>query len=242
MSLILNLLLLLIVSMIFAIILRSKRQRVPRKQWFSKKTTLSIVGLYILFLLVANVVDAFLPTSSNAMFQPVEQSVLWDYDKQHRHLNEGNPEKVDASYIVDTWTVKASDNQIALKPRTIGELPVYVIVERTSEVGDTAKATLFKGLMVADNFIMPGYTDYVDIQLDQSTLIISSTASNHFELASFKMNPMMHQFTRYSYEDDGFSTSESLPILYLEMPKSMDLLIDESIKMFINELDITSTQ
>lgn len=240
MSLILNLLLLLIVSMIFAVILRSKRQRVPRKQWFSKKTTLSIVGLYILFLLVANVVDAFLPTSSN-MFQPVEKSVLWDYDKQHRHLNEGNPEKVDASYIVDTWTVKASDNQIALKPRTIGELPVYVIVERTSAVGDTATATLFKGTMVADNFILPGYSDYVDIQLDQSTLIISSKASNHFELASFKMNPMMHQFTRYSYEE-GFSTSESLPILYLEMPKSMDLLIDESIKMFINELDITSKQ
>lgn len=241
MSLILNLLLLLIVSMIFAVILRSKRQTVPRKQWFSKKTTFSIVGLYILFLLGANVVDAFLPTSSNAMFQPVEKSVLWDYDKQHRYLNEGNPEKVDASYIVDTWTVKASDNQISLKPRTIGELPVYVIVERTSEVGDTATATLFKGTMVADNFILPGYSDYVDIQLDQSTLIISSNASNHFELASFKMNPMMHQFTRYSYEE-VVSTSESLPILYLEMPKSMDLLMDKSIKMFINELDITSTQ
>lgn len=236
MSLILNFLLLLIVIMILAVILRSRRQRVPHKQWLSKKNTLSIVGFYILLLLVANVADAFLPTSSNAEFQPVEKSVIRDYDKQHRYLNEGNPEKVDASNIIDTWTVKASDNQVAIQTRTTGELPVYVIVERTSAVGDTATATLFKGMMVADNFIMTGYSDHVEIQIDQNTLIISSNANNQYELASFKMNPMMHQFTRYSYEDDGFSTSESMPILYLEIPKKMELVIDESIQSYVNEL------
>lgn len=235
MSIILNLLVLLIVSLIFAVILRSKREGVSGKQWFSKKTTLSIVGVYILLLFVANVADSFLPASNNAVFEPVEKKELRAFDKQYAYLNAGNPEKVDPSYIIDTWNIKASANQIAIKPRTVGELPVYIIVDRTVVEGDSATATLFKGTMVVDNFIMPSYSNHVEIQTEQNTLLISSKASNHYEVASFKMHPMMHQFTRYGFQDDGFSVGESLPVLYVEIPESLNLIIDESIKSYVNE-------
>jgi hypothetical protein len=203
--------------------------RIPRKVSFI------IPFVYLMVIVLATIVLYVVPLNKNVEFQPVDSVELKKFSTDFDHLYSRESDKVDSTYLVKEWVQEVSDDEFYLKPRTIGQMPVLVIIERIPETSNRIESFLYEGKLVMDGFVAQGYGDEVEVNPQGNVLTVSSKGAQSYTLGYFQHDGVMTQFTRKSKDNQGHYSSEWSPILYLKIPESINVTIDESIADQVNE-------
>ena len=234
MTFILPLMLFFLLASILVRITQNKDGRPPIS--FSRRTGLYMSFGYVLILVVAAVVVKILPVSDETLFQPVDQAEFGQYKAAYSEFQEGRMDSVNSPFIVRKWHQLISDNQLLIKPRTVGSMPVKVVIERIPGDSDTIDTFVFDGKLIMDDYEVQGYTEEIVIEPQANVLTVWERETPSYVLSYFEHDGVMTQFTSDTSFENNHTTSEWRPILYLKIPESIEVTIDESIKDQVTEL------
>jgi len=234
MTFLLPLMLFFLLASILVRITQDKNARQPIS--FSRRTGLYISFGYVLVLVVASVVVKVLPASDETEFSQLDQAEFGLYKEAYTEFQVGRMDSFDSPYIVRKWHQLISDNQLLIKPRTVGSMPVKVVIERIPGNSDTIDTFVFEGKLIMDDYEVQGYTESVIISPKANVLTVWNRETPSYDLSYFEHDRVMTQFTSDTSFENNHTTSEWRPILYLKIPESIEVTIDESIKDQVTEL------
>jgi len=228
--------LLLIILLTYGLVQVSKRNKTRPKFRISRKMSLFIPIGYMVVLVIATVIIYVIPVNKESEYQPVEQSSVDMYNDNYTLLHEGKLDEVNPTFIIREWHQGVTDQKLLIKTQTLGGIPVSIIIERIPGNSDIIDSFLFEGKLIMDDFEVKGYNDDVIISPNANEIIIWDKGVRSFKLAYFQYDMIMTQFTSGRSYDNNHSTAEWQPTLYLKVPESIEVTIDESIKEQVIEL------
>lgn len=226
---------LLLILLIYGLVQIVKKNKVKGKVWISRKFSTVIPLGYIVVLVVSAAIIHFIPNKEESTFLPVNQKELDEYSESYTNIYEGEFESINPSLLIRQWQQTVSDNKLFIKPRTLGGMPVNIVIERIPGDSDTIDSFLFAGKLVMDDYEVRGYKNQTVITAKANELTISNKGQNSFSLSYFTQDVIMTQFTSDTPFDRSHSTGEWPPILYLKIPDLIDVKIDDSIKDHVTE-------
>jgi hypothetical protein len=208
---------------------RKPHVRLPRK------VSVYILMSYLVVIVVATFVLYFIPLNENSEFQSIDQEEVNRFTSSFVSLYEGKFEDVDSRYLIKEWVQEVSNDKFYLKPKTLGQMPVLVTIERIPGDSNRIEAFLYEGKLIMNGYEAKDFNKHIKIDQSENVLTISSTGSRSYDLANFEYDMFTTQFTKKDSESHRNSSSEWSPRLHLKIPESINVTIDESIAHQVNE-------
>jgi len=200
-----------------------------------RKVSVYILMSYFVVIVLATFVLYFIPLNENSEFQSIDQEEVNRFTSSFVSLYEGKFEDVDSRYLMKEWIQEVSNDEFYLKPKTLGQLPVLVTIERIPGNSNRIEAFLYEGKLIMNGYEAKDFNKHIKIDQSENVLTISSTGTRSYDLAYFEYDMFSTQFTKKDSESHRNSSSEWSPRLHLKIPESINVTIDESIAHQVNE-------
>ena len=200
-----------------------------------RKVSVYILMSYFVVIVIATFVLYFIPLNENSVFQSIDQEEVNRYTSSFVSLNEGEFEDVDSKYLIKEWVQEVSNDEFYLKPKTLGQMPVLVTIERIPGDSNRIEAFLYEGKLIMNGYEAKDFNKHFKIDQSENALTFSSTGGRSYDLANFEYDMFATQFTKKDSDSHHNSSSEWSPTLHLKIPISINVEIDESIAHQVNE-------
>lgn len=200
-----------------------------------RKVSVYFLMIYFVVIVFATFVLYVIPLNENSEFHSINQAEKNQYTTSFNSLYEGNFKDVDSAYLMKEWVQEVSNDEFYLKPKTLGQMPVLVTIERIPGDSNRIEAFLYEGKLIMNGYEAINYNKHIKIDPSENVLTISSTGTRSYDLAYFEYDMFTTQFTKKGTESDTNSVSEWSPRLHLKIPESINVTIDESIAHQVNE-------
>ncbi|WP_019412904.1 hypothetical protein [Paenisporosarcina sp. TG20] len=209
---------------IFMIFISNKKSTIPKKTRLTSKFTTRLVMVYVFFLLVSSVIAVFISPSKTAN-ERVELSQL--NDDIYSKLSIGNEEDIPASLILNEWTNEIDGDMFTLETQDDYDLPIVIMIEQVESTEKIVEATLYKGIYLVNEIEIPEYLENIEVDWQGDQLIVNMPNQDSVSMSFFRHDFTFTQFSGNASVDESKSMSAQFPILYIKVPKSLTLNVDE---------------
>ena len=200
-----------------------------------RKVSVYILMIYIVVIVLATFVLYFIPLNENSEFESIDQADENQFTSSFISFYEGAFEDVDSTYLMKKWVQEVSNDEFYLKPKTLGQMPVLVTIERIPGNSNRIEAFLYEGKLIMNGYEAKDFNKHIKIDRSENVLTISSTGTRSYDLAYFEYDMFTTQFTNKGTDSHRNSTSEWSPRLHLKIPESINVTIDESIAQQVTQ-------
>ncbi|WP_394190194.1 hypothetical protein [Paenisporosarcina quisquiliarum] len=200
-----------------------------------RKVSVYILMSYFIVIVLATFVLYLIPLNENSEFQSIDQAEVNRFTSSFVSLYEGKFEDVDSKYLMKEWVQEVRNDEFYLKPKTLGQMPVLITIERIPGDSNRIEAFLYEGKLIMNGYEAKDFNKHNKIDPSENGLTISSTGTRSYDLAYFEYDMFTTQFTKNDSDSHRNSTSEWSSRLHLKIPESINVTIDESIAHQVNE-------
>lgn len=223
---------LIIVSIVFAILRFNRPNVKTSKTKLSSKVSIRLLMVYVVVLLASTVWAWAFPVSSENVTGLSSKEVN-EKKQNYRLLTAGNAEEMDDNSIIETWSHPINEGVFKITAKSFEEMPLSLVIKRTDNNESVVKASLYKSMVLYNQYEIQTNLDQVKIEWKNDTLEIGKNISKtNLNLLFYDYEPINRKFQlEYNYGE----FSEYLPILYVEVPKSVKLYVDQNLVTTIRE-------
>lgn len=193
-----------------------------KKPYFTKSSTRSMKLLagYFALLLVGTAVFFALPDKK---YQSVDSIPTADGSWETLYEDLLEKKEVDQKHVRNRTSHPIGVNELQLAVSS-PEYYISIIVERDSSLENRVESTMYASYLTVNDFDFSKEVRTPSVNLQNNTLTIIPPPMLKLELKMIKKEFVYSQFTNGSLlEDDGFGSTHSGPILYLKVPKNLDI-------------------
>lgn len=227
MSIILAFLPLLIIILVIMMFVVNKKSSIPKKTRFTLKLTSRLLIVYAFFLIASTIAVAFISPSITSYERVTDQEVDQFYDDIYNNLNIGKEEDVPSKYVFNEWTKKMDGDTFTLKTQDDNELPISIMIERVESAEELVEATLYKGIYVV-NQIKIRNSENIEGDWLGDVLTVKVPKQESVSMTFFQYDFTFTQFSGHKSVNNSRSmSSQQYPVLYIKVPKSLKLNVDE---------------
>ncbi len=215
---------LIIVSIVIVILRFNSSNVKTSKTKLSSRVSIRLLMVYVVVLLASTVWTWAFPVSSESVTALTSKEVN-EKKQNYRLLTAGNAEKMDDSSILETWTQPINEGVFKITAKSYQEMPLSLVIKRTDNNESVVKASLYKSMVLYNQYEIETNLDQVKIEWQKDTLEIGNqTSETNLNLRFYDYEPINRKFRKY-YDYGEFS--EYMPVLYVEVPKSIKLYVDQ---------------
>ena len=224
---------LIIVSIVIAILRFNRPNVKTSKTKLSSRVSIRLLMVYVVVLLASTVWTWSFPVSSESVTALTSKEV--NKKKQdYRLLTAGNAGKMDDSSIIETWTQSVNDGVFKITSKSSEQMPLNLVIKRIDDSESVVKASLYQSMVLYNHYEVQTNLDQVNIEWQNDTLEIGNQTppETNLNLKFYDYAPINRKFQlEYNYGE----FSEYLPVLYVEVPKSIKLYVDQRLVTTISE-------
>jgi len=224
---------LIIVSIVIAILRFNSPNVKTSKTKLSSRVSIRLLMVYVVVLLVATVWTWAFPVSSENVTGLSSKEVN-EKKQNYRLLTAGNAGEMDDNSIIETWSHPINEGVFKITAKSFEEMPLSLVIKRTDDNESVVKASLYQSMVLYNQYEIQTNLDLVNIGWQNDTLEIGnqSPPETNLNLKFYDYAPINRKFQReYNYGE----FSEYLPVLYVEVPKSIKLYVDQKLVTNISE-------
>lgn len=223
---------LIIVSIVFAILRFNRPTVKTSKTKLSSKVSIRLLMVYVVVILASTVWTWSFPVSSENVTGLSSKEVN-EKKQNYRLLTAGNDEEMDDNSIIETWSHPINEGVFKITAKSFEEMPLSLVIKRTDNNESVVKASLYKSMVLYKQYEIETNLDQVNIEWKNDTLEIGkNTSKTNLNLMFYDYEPINRKFQlEYNYGE----FSEYLPVLYVEVPKSIKLYVDQKLVTNISE-------
>ena len=178
---------------------------------------------YISILLICTGLSPLLP-KGELTYQKVDVDQL---EKDNQELYEaaiqGNIENVDSEYIVKTWNLDYSEKQLNIAVTNDDFLSAPIIVERKTVNDGKIEAAQYKKGSGLNDMVITDLVQPSSLNIDKNTLRLENPEKIILKFSQFQQAFPIKQFTGKGNFSDSNNFYEGTGILYLKIPKDLEL-------------------
>ena len=172
-------------------------------------------------------------TISAAFITPLEPSYdkfnaeeIERFDELFTKLSGGEDEGIPAGFLVEEWSNSVKGKAFKVVNENPNWMPLTVFIVRGETNGGKVEASLYKGFHVINEYVVRDYMDDIELEWQEDRLTIKGLKNEAITMSFFK-----HDFVFQQLEEERFTPStamsEQYPILYIKVPDSVELEVDE---------------
>jgi 3-methyladenine DNA glycosylase AlkC len=224
---------LIIVSIVIAILRFNRPNVKTSKTKLSSRVSIRLLMVYVVVLLVATVWTWAFPVSSEDV-TALTSKEMNEKKKNYRLLTAGNAEEMDDSSIIETWSQPINDGVFKITSESAEQMPLNLVIKRTDDSESVVTASLYQSMVLYNQYEIQTNLDQVNIEWQNDTLEIGnqSPPETNLNLKFYDYEPINRKFQlEYNYGE----FTEYLPVLYVEVPKSIKLYVDQRLGIIISE-------
>lgn len=224
---------LIIVSIVIAILRFNSPNVKTSKTKLSSRVSIRLLMVYVVVLLASTVWTWAFPVSSEGVTALTSKEVN-EKKQNYRLLTAGNAEEMDDSSIIETWSQPINDGVFKITSKSYEEMPLSLVIKRTDNNESVVKASLYKSMVLYNQYEIETNLDQVKIEWQNDTLEIGnqSPPETNLNLKFYDYEPINRKF---QLEYDYGEFTEYFPVLYVEVPKSIKLYVDQRLVTNISE-------
>ena len=218
---------LIIVSIVFAILRFNRPNVKTSKTKLSSKVSIRLLMVYVVVLLASTVWTWSFPVSSENVTALTSKEVK-EKKQDYRLLTVGNAEEIDDSGVIEEWSQPINEGVFKITSKSSEQMPLNLVIKRTDDNESVVKASLYQSMVLYNQYEIQTNLDLVNIEWQNDTLEIGnqSPPETNLNLKFYDYAPINRKFQReYNYGE----FSEYLPVLYVEVPKSIKLYVDQKL-------------
>ncbi|MDX1806898.1 MAG: hypothetical protein R3267_07725 [Paenisporosarcina sp.] len=224
---------LIIVSIVIAILRFNRPNVKASKTKLSSRVNIRLLMVYVVVLLASTVWAWAFPVSSESVTALTSKEVN-EKKQNYRLLTAGNAEEMDDSKIIEKWTQPVNDGVFKITSESAEQMPLVLVIKRTDDSKSVVTASLYQSMVLYNQYEIQTNLDQVNIERKNDTLEIGnqSPPETNLNLRFYDYAPINRKFQlEYNYGE----FSEYLPVLYVEVPKSIKLYVDQRLVTNISE-------
>ena len=217
---------LILVSIVIAILRFNSPNVKTSKTKLSSRVSIRLLMVYVVVLLVATVWTWAFPVSSESVTALTSKEVK-EKKQDYRLLTAGNAEEIDDS-VIEEWSQLINEGVFKITSKSSEQMPMNLVIKRTDDNESVVKASLYQSMVLYNQYEIQTNLDLVNIGWQNDTLEIGnqSPPETNLNLKFYDYAPINRKFQReYNYGE----FSEYLPVLYVEVPKSIKLYVDQKL-------------
>ncbi|MFC6038999.1 hypothetical protein ACFPYN_05965 [Paenisporosarcina macmurdoensis] len=223
---------LIIVSIVIAILRFNRPNVKTSKTKLSSRVNIRLLMVYVVVLLASTVWTWAFPVSSESVTALTSKEVN-EKKQNYRLLTAGSAEEMDDSSIIETWSHPVNDGVFKITTKSFEEMPLSLVIKRTDNNESVVKASLYKSMVLYNQYEIETNLDQVKIEWKNDTLEIGVQSSvTNLNLLFYDYEPINRKF---QLEHNYGEFSEYLPVLYVEVPKSIKLYVDQKLVTNISD-------
>jgi hypothetical protein len=223
---------LIIVSIVFAILRFNRPNVKTSKTKLSSRVSIRLLMVYVVVILASTVWTWSFPVSSENVTGLSSKEVN-EKKQNYRLLTSGNDGEMDDNSIIETWSHPINEGVFKITAKSFEEMPLSLVIKRTGNNESVVKASLYKSMVLYNQYEIETNLDQVKIEWKNDTLEIGNHSSKtNLNLLFYDYEPINRKFQlEYNYGE----FSEYMPVLYVEVPKSIKLYVDQNLVTTISE-------
>ena len=224
---------LIIVSIVFAILRFNRPNVKTSKTKLSSKVSIRLLMVYVVVLLASTVWTWSFPVSSENVTGLSSKEVN-EKKQNYRLLTAGNAGEMDDNSIIETWSHPINEGVFKITAKSFEEMPLSLVIKRTDKTESVVKASLYKSMVLYNQYEIETNLNQVNIEWQNDTLEIGnqSPPETNLNLKFYDYEPINRKF---QLEHNYGEFTEYLPVLYVEVPKSIKLYVDQKLVTNISE-------
>ncbi len=226
---------LILVSIVIAILRFNSTNVKTSKTKLSSRVSIRLLMIYVVILLASTVWAWAFPVSSESVTALTSKEVNEKKQDFHLLLSEGNAEEMDDSSIIKEWSQPINEGVFKITSKSSEEMPLGLVIKRTDDNESVVKASLYKSMVLYNQYEIQTNLDQVKIGWQNDTLEIGNQSPKitNLNLKFYDYEPISRKFMK---DDFGYGEfSEYFPVLYVEVPKSIKLYVDQKLVTTIIE-------
>lgn len=185
-----------------------------------------IVAGYVAILLICAVVVTVNPNKDQADWKMID---IEDLEKKNQDLYNyaiaGKIDTVDSKFINEKWDLDYREQQLNIEVAAAEFLNTQIIVERKQTNDDKIEAIYYKTRTSVNGMDITNRTNPLRLELAGNTLSLMNPKKVTLEFSMFTNVFSVNQFTgEDSLFDHHSYISEGASILYLQIPKDLELM------------------
>ncbi|WP_075620235.1 hypothetical protein [Paenisporosarcina indica] len=226
--------LILIVTMSIAIkVMKNENSKIRAIFKLNSTSTKWLLIGYIVILGGFTIAAAFI-SPSEPSYEKVAADKIEQFNDVYLNLSQGNEGDVATSLIEEQWSKELESNTFKIVNDNIYSMPLTVFIERIENTDRKVVASLYKGLHVINDYEVRDYMDDIKLEWTAEKLTIMEKKNLPISMSFFQYDFLFKQLKEE--RDNTFSDmSNQGPILYLKIPDSVNLDVDENMVQIIVE-------
>ncbi|QBP39740.1 hypothetical protein [Paenisporosarcina antarctica] len=226
---------LIIVSIVFAILRFNSTNVKTRKTKLSSNVSIRLLMIYVIVLLASTVWAWAFPVSSEIVTALSSKEVNEKKQDYLRLLTTGNGKGMDDSSIIKEWLHPINEGVFKITSKSSEEMPLNLVIKRTDDNESVVKASLYQSMVLYNQFEIQTNLDQVNIEWQNDTLEIGNQSPEitNLNLKFFDYEPITQKIMKGDFGYGEFS--QNSPVLYVEVPKSIILYVDQKFVTYISE-------
>lgn len=224
---------LIIVSIVIAILRFNRSNVKTSKTKISSRMSIRLLVVYVVVLLASTVWTWAFPVSSEGV-TALTSKEMNEKKKNYRLITAGNAEEMDDNSIIETWSQPINDGVFKITSESAEQMPLNLVIKRTDDSESVVTASLYQSMVLYNQYEIQTNLDQVNIEWQNDTLEIGyqSPPETNLNLKFYDYEPINRKFQlEYNYGE----FTEYLPVLYVEVPKSIKLYVDQRLGIIISE-------
>lgn len=179
---------------------------------------------YFAILLICLVLDLINPGKGVSDWKTVS---IKDLDKENSVVydvaSKGEIEKIDPSFLVKKWKFAYHGQRLLIGGTDSSELNTNIIVERKNTNDGEIEALNYHTRLRMDNLDLTKYVKPLQLELADGQLRLMKPQQSEIKFSELSNVFSVNQFTGVKSFSHGFGISGGLSILYLRIPKDLQL-------------------
>lgn len=207
---------------ITALLVKLSKSSSKKNFFFGNRIRWILVG-YISILIICTGLSPLLP-KGEITYKEVDVNQL---ERDSRELYEaaiqGNIENVDSEYILKTWNLDYSEKQLNIVVTNEEFLNAVIIVERKNDNDGKIEAAFYKTGSSINDMAISELDKPLRIEMRNNTWKLQNPEKLNLEFSQFQHAFPIKQFTGKGNFIDSNNFYEGPSILYLKIPKDLEL-------------------
>ena len=188
----------------------------------TKWLLIGYVAILGVFTIVAACISPKEPSYEKVAAEKIEQFV-----DVYPTLSLGNEEEVPAQLVEGKWSKKLVSNTFKIVNDNSYSLPLTLFVERVENTDGIMEASLYKGLDIINDYEVRDYMEDIELEWTDDKLTIKEKKNPPISLSFFHYDYLFKQLKEERANTLKHMSSHG-PALYIKVPKSVELDIDEN--------------
>ena len=210
----------------------NKNYQTKERFKMSSTGTKWLLVAYVAVLCVFTIIEGFIP-KSEPIYEKVSAQEIKQYDDLFFHFVNGGKEDISSDLLVAEWSKELKSNSFTIVNEDFNWVPINLFIERVETDDWEIKASLYKGIHTMDDLLIRDYMDDIKLNWEDDKLSVLPQENTDISLSFFQHNFIFNQIEDGS-ADPSLNDNYNYPILYLQIPSSVELTVDESMVQLVD--------